>query len=114
MLKIWGRTNSINVQKVMWAVAELALAHERIDAGGAFGRLDRPEYAAHEPEPADPGARGRPAVIWESNAIVRYLAAHYGAGALWPEDPGHRALADRWMDWQITTLQPASPPSSSA
>ena len=48
------------------------------------------------------------AVIWESNAIVRYLAARYGAGGLWPEDPAPRSEADRWMDWQITTVQPAT------
>jgi glutathione S-transferase len=110
MLRIWGRTSSINVQKVMWAVAELGLAHERIDAGGAFGRLDGPDYAALNPNRLIPVLEDGPTVIWESNSIVRYLAARYGAGALWPEDAGHRALADRWMDWQITMLQPAIAP----
>ena len=110
MLRIWGRTSSINVQKVMWTVAELGLAHERIDAGGTFGRLDGPDYAALNPNRLIPVLEDGPTVIWESNSIVRYLAARYGSGGLWPEDPGQRAEADRWMDWQLTTLQPAISP----
>lgn len=110
MLKVWGRTNSINVQKVMWTLGELGVAHERIDAGGAFGRLDTPEYGAMNPNRLIPVIEDGATVVWESNAIVRYLAARYGAGELWPEDPGRRADADRWMDWQITTAQPALGP----
>lgn len=110
MLKIWGRTNSINVQKVMWTVAELGLAHERVDAGGAFGGLDNPAYAAMNPNRLIPVLQDGEAVIWESNSIVRYLAARYGAGGLWPEDPSERAAADRWMDWQLSTVQPAMGP----
>ena len=105
MLKIWGRNNSINVQKVMWAVAELGVAHERIDAGGAFGKVDQPEYAAMNPNRLVPVLEDGSTVIWESNAIVRYLAAQYGAGELWPDDPAPRSEADRWMDWQITVIQ---------
>jgi glutathione S-transferase len=104
MLRIWGRTSSINVQKVMWAVGELGLAHERIDAGGAFGRLDTPEYGRLNPNRRIPVVEDGPAVVWESNACVRYLAARYGQGRLWPEDPGERAGADMWMDWMLTTL----------
>lgn len=110
MLTIWGRTNSLNVQKVMWAVAELGLAHERIDAGGSFGGLDEPAFIAMNPNRLIPVIRDGEAVIWESNAIVRYLAARHGAGGLWPEDPALRAEADRWMDWQLTTAQPAMGP----
>jgi len=105
MLKVWGRTNSINVQKVMWAVAELGLAHERLDAGGAFGGLETDSYSALNPNRRIPVVEDGELALWESNAIVRYLAAKYGTGTLWPEDPGLRSLADRWMDWQITTLQ---------
>lgn len=105
MLKIWGRNNSINVQKVMWTVAELGVAHERIDAGGAFGKVDQPEYAAMNPNRLVPVLEDGSTVIWESNAIVRYLAAQYGAGELWPDDPAPRSEADRWMDWQITVIQ---------
>jgi glutathione S-transferase len=106
MLKIWGRTSSINVQKVMWTVAELGLPHERIDAGGQFGGLDTAAYAGLNPNRLIPVIEDGATVVWESNAIVRYLAARYGAGSLWSEEPGKRSEADRWMDWQLTVLQP--------
>lgn len=106
MLTIWGRNNSINVQKAMWTVGELGLAHERIDAGGAFGGLETPDYLAKNPNARVPTLVDGDFVLWESNAIVRYLAAQYGAGGLWPEDPAVRAVADQWMDWQQTTLMP--------
>jgi glutathione S-transferase len=106
MLRVWGRNNSINVQKVMWAVGELGLEHERIDVGGAFGGLDTPEYGRLNPNRRVPTVEDDEVVIWESNACVRYLAARYGAGTLWPEDPAQRAVADLWMDWQQTTLLP--------
>ena len=110
MVRIWGRTSSINVQKVMWTVAELGLPHERIDAGGPFGGLDGPEYAGLNPNRLIPVLQDGATVVWESNAIVRYLAGRYGSGGLWPEDAGARSEADRWMDWQLTTLQPAITP----
>ncbi|MEZ5863125.1 MAG: glutathione S-transferase N-terminal domain-containing protein [Geminicoccaceae bacterium] len=106
MLRIWGRTNSINVQKVMWAVGELDLAHERVDAGGAFGGLDTDAYGRLNPNRRVPVIQDGETVVWESNAIVRYLAARYGAGTLWAEDPAERSVADRWMEWQVTTLLP--------
>ena len=106
MLKVWGRNNSINVQKVMWAVGELGLEHERIDVGGAFGGLDTPEYGRLNPNRRVPTVEDGEVVVWESNACVRYLAARFGAGTLWPEDPGRRARADMWMDWQVATLLP--------
>lgn len=107
MLKVWGRPNSVNVQKVLWALAELGLEHERVDAGGAFGGLDTPAYGALNPNRLIPVLQDGPdVVVWESNAVVRYLAACHGQGGLWPEDPAERALADRWMDWQLTTVQP--------
>lgn len=104
MLRIWGRTNSINVQKVMWGVGELDLPHERIDAGGAFGGLDTDAYGALNANRRVPTIEDDGVVVWESNACVRYLAARYGTGSLWPEDPAVRAAADMWMDWQQTTL----------
>ncbi len=106
MLKIWGRTNSINVQKVMWCVAELGLPFERSDAGGAFGGLDTPEYKSKNPNSRIPTIDDNGVIVWESNTVVRYLAARYGAGKLWPVDPAQRSEADRWMDWQQTTLAP--------
>ncbi len=106
MLKIWGRTNSINVQKVMWAVAELGLPHERTDAGGAYGVLDTAAYKSLNPNSRIPTIDDNGVIVWESNTVVRYLAARYGAGKLWPIDPAHRSEADRWMDWQQTTISP--------
>lgn len=105
MLKIWGRANSINVQKVMWTVAELGLEHERIDVGGKHGGLDTPEQLARNPHGLIPVIDDDGTVIWESHAIVRYLAAQYGEGGLWPDDPAARASADMWMEWAQTVLQ---------
>jgi len=104
MIRIWGRTSSSNVQKVMWTVGELGIAHERVDVGGEHGRLDTPEYGVLNPNRRIPTVEDGDVVVWESNAIVRYLAAKFGAGRLWPVDPGARAVADAWMDWQQTTL----------
>ncbi|AHV91653.1 glutathione S-transferase family protein [Bordetella holmesii] len=111
MLKIWGRLSSVNVQKVVWAVRELALPHTLTEAGGAFGGLDTPEYGRMNPNRRVPVIDDGGFVLWESNAIVRYLAARYGAGSLWPADPCVRADADRWMDWQTTEWQPAQGPA---
>jgi glutathione S-transferase len=104
MLKIWGRGNSSNVQKVVWLCEEIALPYERIDVGGAFGGLDVPNYLARNPNGRIPAIDDDGFVLWESNAIVRYLADKYGAGGLWPNEFQQRALCDRWLDWQQTTL----------
>lgn len=110
MLKIWGRTSSVNVQKVMWAVAELGLAHERIDAGLHYGGVNEPWYRAMNPNGRVPVIDDDGFVLYESNAIVRYLAAKHGAGSLWPTDLQIRADADRWMDWTTSTVAPALTP----
>jgi glutathione S-transferase len=107
MLKVWGRRNSLNVQKAMWAIGELGIAHEHIDAGGPFGGLNTEEFRAMNPNSRIPVIDDDGTIIWESHAIVRYLAAKYGAGTLWPEDPGTRALGDMWTDWTLADLQPA-------
>lgn len=108
MLKIWGRANSINVQKVVWTVGELGLAFERIDVGGAFGGTDTPEYLRMNPTRLVPTIDDDGFVLWESNAIMRYLAARHGAGRFWPGDLRTRADADRWMDWQGMEFGPAT------
>ena len=110
MLKIWGRTSSINVQKVMWAVAELGLAHQRIDAGLHFGGVNEPWYRAMNPNGRVPVIDDDGFVLYESNAIVRYLAAQHGAGTLWSNDARVRADGDRWMDWATSTLAPPMTP----
>ena len=107
MLVIWGRNNSVNVQKVLWCCEEMALGYERIDAGRAFGVVNTPEYRRLNPNGLVPTIQDDGFVLWESNTIVRYLAARHAAGSLWPEDPKARADADRWMDWMITTFWPA-------
>jgi glutathione S-transferase len=104
MLKIWGRNNSINVQKVLWACGELALPFERIDAGMAFGVNNTPEYKAMNPNGLVPVISDDGFILWESHVIVRYLARKHGAGTLCPTGARINAEADRWMEWYSTTL----------
>jgi glutathione S-transferase len=110
MMKIWGRNTSVNVQKVMWAVGELGLPHERIDVGGPFGKNNEPAYLAMNPNGLVPTLEEDGFVLWESNSIVRYLAAKYGAGTLEPADMRTQARASSWMDWQLTVAAPALTP----
>jgi glutathione S-transferase len=110
MMKIWGRNTSVNVQKVMWAVGELGLPHERIDVGGPFGKNNEPAYLAMNPNGLVPTLEEDGFVLWESNSIVRYLAAKYGAGTLEPADMRTWARANSWMDWQLTVAAPALTP----
>ena len=103
-MKIWGRANSINVQKVLWAADECGLKYEREDVGGAFGGNDQPWYLKMNPNGVVPTIDDGGRVVWESNSAVRYLSAKFAAGTLWPNDPGQRSEADRWMDWQLSTI----------
>jgi glutathione S-transferase len=105
MLKILGRANSVNVMKVLWAADELGLAYDRTDIGGAFGGNDQPWYRALNPNGVVPTIDDDGYVLWESNSIVRYLAAKHAPGTLWPADPQARGEAERWMDWQLSTIQ---------
>lgn len=105
MLRIYGRTNSINVQKALWAATECGADFEQVDVGGAFGGNDQAWYRALNPNGLVPVIDDDGYVLWESHAIVRYLAASYGDGVLWSADPRQRGEADRWMDWQQTTIQ---------
>ncbi|WP_332767269.1 glutathione S-transferase [Pseudomonas koreensis] len=105
MLKIWGRKNSSNVRKALWAAEELGLAYEAIDAGGAFGVVDTPEYRAMNPNGRVPVIEDEGLVLWESNAIVRYLLARHASDSAWyPADPRTRATADKWMDWTSSSF----------
>jgi len=110
MLKIWGRNTSSNVQKAMFAVGELGLAHERINIGGAFGKNREAAYLAMNPNGLVPTLEEDGFLLWESNSIIRYLAAKFGAGTLEPTDLRTRALASKWMDWQLSVLGPAITP----
>ena len=107
MLKIWGRITSINVQKVVWCCDEMGLAYERIDAGGTFGKTKTPEYLAMNPNSLVPVIDDAGFILYESNAIVRYLAAKHSAGKLWPGDLAKRADVDRWMEWLATAWVPS-------
>lgn len=104
MLKIWGRKNSSNVRKVLWCAEEAGVAYQRLDAGGAFGVVDKPEFLARNPNGLVPVLEDGDLVLWESNSIVRYLAAAYATGALYQVDPASRAFADKWMDWTTSTF----------
>ena len=107
MHRLLGRANSSNVMKVLWLLDELGLPVEREDIGGAFGKTATPEYRALNPNGVVPTLIEDGFVLWESNVILRYLAAAHAAGTpLWPDDLRARANIDRWMDWQQTTLGP--------
>jgi len=110
-LRIWGRANSVNVQKVLWCLRELDLDYERIDAGMAFGRNHDPDYLAMNPNARVPTLVDGDFVLWESNSIMRYLVLAYAAGSpLYPDAPKARAGVDRWLDWTLSTVQPVDRP----
>ncbi|HVZ44123.1 MAG TPA: glutathione S-transferase [Ramlibacter sp.] len=107
MLRIWGRISSINVRKVVLAAQLLEAPFERIDAGAAFGIVATPDYRALNPNSLVPLIEDDGFALWESNVIVRYLCAKHAGGALYPPQLRERFDAERWMDWQQTTLNPA-------
>ena len=112
MLKVWGRNTSSNVQKVIWALAEMGIPFERIDVGGAFGKTTEPFYLAMNPNSLVPTLEEEDGfTMWESNSIVRYLAAKHSARVLEPADLKQRARAQMWMDWQLTVMAPAITPA---
>lgn len=107
-MQVYGRRNSINVQKVLWCLAELGFEEgrefSRVDAGLEYGVIDTPQYRALNPNGLVPTLVDGESVLWESNTIVRYLAAKYDAQTLLPSEPAARADVERWMDWQLGTL----------
>jgi len=110
MLKVWGRNTSSNVQKVMWAVTEIGLPVERIDIGGPFGKNREKPYLAMNPNGLVPTIEEEDGfTLWESNSIVRYLAAKHKS-RIEPADLRTRAQAQKWMDWQLTVMAPAIGP----
>lgn len=106
MITVWGRDNSTNVKKVLWCLEELGVAYNSIPAGGKFGMTHDAEYLAMNPNALVPCLHDDAAslTLWESNTIVRYLAAQYGKDSLWQDDPATRAKGEKWMDWVATTL----------
>ena len=115
MLKIWGRISSINVRKVVWCAQELGLSFQRTEAGGKFGVVQTDEYRALNPNALVPaiedGEGAQKMLLWESNVIVRYLCAKYSSGNLYPTELVQRFDAERWMDWQQTTMNRVSGPA---
>jgi glutathione S-transferase len=110
MLKVWGRNTSSNVQKVMWAVTEIGLPVERLDIGGPFGKNREMPYIGMNPNGLVPTIEEEDGfTLWESNSIVRYLAARHKS-SLEPADLRVRAQAQKWMDWQLTVMAPAIGP----
>ena len=110
-ITIWGRANSVNVQKVLWCLQELDLAYERIAAGMAFGKNREPEYLVMNPNGRVPTLVEGDFVLWESNSIMRYLVRAYRPQSpIYPHAPKARAGVDRWLDWTLSTLQPVDRP----
>lgn len=104
MIKLWGRSNSFNVQKAMWALGEAGVEYERLDLGGSFGGLREPAYLSKNPNGYIPTIEDDGFFLWESHAIVRYVAEKYALATLYPEDIEGRALASQWMDWALSNL----------
>jgi glutathione S-transferase len=109
-VRVWGRTSSSNVKKVLWLADEMGLAVERIDAGGKFGVVDTPAYKKLNPNSRVPTLEDGDFVLWESNSIMRYLANQYGGEAFYPAGHAARANIDRWLDWQLAMLNPVEGP----
>ena len=107
VIEVWGRANSVNVQKVLWCLGELEVPFERYDAGGLYGVNKEPDFLSRNPTGLVPLLSDDGFDLWESNTIVRYLSARHGAGFLSPEDPASRALSEKWMDYQLGTVFPA-------
>ena len=106
MIELWGRKNSYNVLKVLWTLAELKIDYRHHDVGSNVGDLETSEFLAMNPHARIPVLVDKGSIIWESNTIVRYLSASYGENLLWMDDPMQRSFAERWMDWELATLEP--------
>jgi len=106
LLKIWGRKNAYNVQKVLWFLDELEILFEHVDIGSIPGDLDSKEFLTKNPNGRIPVILDNGTYIWESNTILRYLAATYGKDSYWIDNPESRTYVDRWLDWELASLQP--------
>ena len=108
MITFYGRKSSDNVQKTLWMLLETGQSHEHIELGGQFGGLDDPDFLKLNPHGKVPVLVDGDLSVWESSAIIRYLAAAYCSGTIWPEDVRARAEMDKWMDWAQSKLYPES------
>ncbi len=107
MLTVWGRPSAYSLQKVQWFLDELGVEYEHVNVGGALGGLDSKEFLAMNPNGRIPVIQDGEHIIWESNTILRYLAATYGTDVYWNESPVERSQFERWMDWELSSLQPS-------
>jgi glutathione S-transferase len=110
MITIWGRNTSSNVQKVLWLREELGLKFDRKDVGDPFGGLDTPQFVALNPNKSVPVIDDGGTVVWESHAVLRFLATKYGPDTLYPAEPAARSQVERWLDWHLGVLAPAITP----
>ena len=110
MMRLWGRASSINVQKVLWCLAELGLKEgkdfERIDAGLQFGKNNTPEFLKMNPNGLVPTLEDGGTVLWESNTILRYLARQHDKVGRFSTDIKTQYESEKWMDWQLGTMWP--------
>ena len=107
MLRILGKSSSINVRKVLWCCAELGLGHDHEPWGSGFRSTQTDEFRRLNPNALVPVIEDDGFVLWESNTICRYLASRHGGGQLLSADPAARARVEQWMDWQATELNNA-------
>ena len=107
MLIVWGRPSAYNFQKARWFIEELDIEYKHVNAGGSLGGLDSDEFLAMNPNGRIPVIQDGDQIIWESNTILRYLAAVYSSGDYWSKSPADRSVFERWMDWELSTLQPS-------
>ncbi|MFU8815159.1 MAG: glutathione S-transferase family protein [Pseudomonadales bacterium] len=110
MLTVYGRRTSANVMKPLWLAEEIGLPYCQVDVGGPFGGTDQADYLLKNPNGLIPTIDDGGFLLWESNAITRYLARQYANGSLWPAEAGALALADQWMDWTLSTVMPMMTP----
>lgn len=106
-LRVWGRRSAFNVQKVLWALGELGIQHEIVATGGDAGGKDDPVFRRLSPAGRVPAMQDGDVSLWESHAILRYLAERHGSDRFWPRDPVRRAPLEAWIEWSQTELQPA-------
>lgn len=105
MITVYGRANSSNVRKVLWLLDELGVTFDRLDYGRGYQSTRTPEFLALNPNGLVPTIVDGDTVIWESHAILRYLAARYGPDSWYPAELGRRAIVEQWLDWQIAHVQ---------
>lgn len=100
MLTVWGRKTSSNVQALMWCIGEMELPYVRHDIGHKYKGTETDFYYSLNPNRTVPVLQdGTAPPLWETGAILRYLANRYGAESFWPSDDIQKANIDKWAEW---------------